>query len=159
MSYHASTQNGARPPGIYDAGVYPEGVPNPFVPNILPYPSQQHGGDWTRPVFDMPWVDRPHVTLGPPGNVYSNRRLGIGQTEGVMPMSPFKMAALGAVMIGAGTVLLGSSKWFVPHDVERARGQIGGAVEREMTGVGFAAGLVAFPAIWILAAIAARRRA
>jgi hypothetical protein len=68
---------------IYNAAEYPQGVPNPFVRNVQEYPSQQHGGDWTRPMFSMPWIDRPYNVEGPPGNVYSGAPVrGLGMNYG-----------------------------------------------------------------------------
>lgn len=63
---------------IYNAADYPAGVPSPFVRNVQEYPSQQHGGDWTRPVFTFPWKDNPHMVVGPPGNVYRGSLWGLG---------------------------------------------------------------------------------
>jgi hypothetical protein len=68
---------------IYNAAEYPQGVPNPFVRNVQEYPSQQHGGDWTRPMFSMPWIDRPYNVEGPPGNVYGGAPVrGLGMNYG-----------------------------------------------------------------------------
>lgn len=55
---------------IYNAAEYPEGVPNPYTPAVHPYPSFQHGADYTRPVFGMPWVPQPFNVLS-----------GVGQAE------------------------------------------------------------------------------
>lgn len=43
----------------YNPSEYPQGVPSPYVPRVHPYPSYAQGPDYTRPVFDMPFVPRP----------------------------------------------------------------------------------------------------
>jgi hypothetical protein len=47
---------------VYD-GPGPEGVPNPYVPQIELYPSYVHGADYTRPVFAQPFFLNPHNVL------------------------------------------------------------------------------------------------
>lgn len=47
---------------VYD-GPGPEGVPNPYVPQIELYPSYVHGADYTRPVFSMPFYRNPYNVL------------------------------------------------------------------------------------------------
>ncbi len=55
---------------MYNPAEYPQGVPNPYTPGYHPYPSFQHGADYTRPVFEMPYVRQPFNVLA-----------GVGQTE------------------------------------------------------------------------------
>jgi len=49
----------------YNPAEYPQGVPSPYTGNVHPYPSYEHGPDYTRPVFGRPFVRRPYnVTSG-----------------------------------------------------------------------------------------------
>jgi hypothetical protein len=48
---------------MYDPATTPQGVPSPFMPAVHPYPSYEHGPDYTRPVFDMPFVQRPYNVM------------------------------------------------------------------------------------------------
>jgi len=43
----------------YNPAETPQGVPSPYTPNVHPYPSYEHGPDYTRPEFRMPFVVRP----------------------------------------------------------------------------------------------------
>lgn len=48
---------------MYNAAEYPQGVPNPDVPDVSLYPTYEHGPDYTRAVFGHPWVERPFNVL------------------------------------------------------------------------------------------------
>lgn len=48
---------------MYNAAESPEGVPSPYHGAVHPYPSYEHGPDYTRPVFDMPFVRQPYNVL------------------------------------------------------------------------------------------------
>lgn len=54
----------------YNAAEYPQGVPNPNYPDVNLYPTYEHGPDYTRPVFGMPWMRMPYNVLS-----------GVGQTN------------------------------------------------------------------------------
>lgn len=48
---------------IYNAAEYPQGVPSPYRGQVHPYPSYEHGPDYTRPTFGMPYVRQPFNVL------------------------------------------------------------------------------------------------
>lgn len=50
-------------PSLYNAAEYPQGVPNPNYPDVNLYPTYEHGPDYTRPVFGMPWMRQPYNVL------------------------------------------------------------------------------------------------
>lgn len=70
---------------IYNAAEYPQGVPNPYTPAVHPFPSFQHGADYTRPVFGMPWVPQPFNVLSGLGQTQS----GAGKTVAVAGLAFF----------------------------------------------------------------------
>lgn len=43
----------------YD-GPYPAGVPNPYGIRVHAYPTRYHGPVYTRPMYALPWMDRPY---------------------------------------------------------------------------------------------------
>lgn len=86
----------------YDPSSYPQGVPSPWVPNVQEYPSPQHGGDYTRPMFGLPWVRTPYNVYGPPGNKYA-----LGQLAS-RPRSPWAHAAMGSAAVGLTTYAVGA---------------------------------------------------
>lgn len=52
----------------YNAEAYPQGVPSPYSGQVHPYPSYEHGADYTRPVFDMTFVRQPFNVLSGVGD-------------------------------------------------------------------------------------------
>lgn len=62
---------------IYNAAEYPEGVLNPYTPAVHPYPSFQHGPDYTRPYFGMPYVRQPFNVLSGLGEKGDQLKLAI----------------------------------------------------------------------------------
>jgi len=59
----------------YDPASTPEGVPNPFVPAVVPYPSVYKGPDYTRPMW-TPWVN-----VRNPAMVWGGAVNGLGATD------------------------------------------------------------------------------
>lgn len=52
-----------RPVHMYQPLTTPQGVPSPYHGAVHPYPSYEHGPDYTRPVFDMPFMQAPYNVL------------------------------------------------------------------------------------------------
>lgn len=51
-------------------GPFPDGVPNPYRPMLHSYPTRYHGPIYTRPMYALPWRERPDdftVTRGTEG--------------------------------------------------------------------------------------------
>ena len=65
----------------YD-GPYPQGVPNPFGVRFHAYPTRYHGPIYTRPMFSLPWMDRPYDFGVERGTA------GLGQDETAPAMIP-----------------------------------------------------------------------
>ena len=79
----------------YD-GPYPQGVPNPFGVRFHAYPTRYHGPIYTRPMFSLPWMDRPYdfgVERGTAG-------LGQETTPTPIPAAPEEVMP----MVGGETV-------------------------------------------------------
>ena len=48
-------------------GPVPSGVPNPFGPMLHSYPTRYHGPIYTRPMYKLPWFERPNDFAIEPG--------------------------------------------------------------------------------------------
>ncbi len=92
---------------MYQATAYPEGVPNPYRGAVHPYPSYEHGPDYTRPVFEMPYEPRPHNVLSGLGGPWLPQRNLVGAPT-VQPQPnpyyPHWPQALGGIKEQAGRV-------------------------------------------------------
>lgn len=65
-------------PYMYQPNSNPQGVPNPWEPAVHPYPSYEHGPDYTRPVFSMPFVNRPYNVRGVSGTELTRKSAAYG---------------------------------------------------------------------------------
>lgn len=74
----------------YNAAEFPQGVPNPNYPDVNLYPTYEHGPDYTRPVFGMPWMRMPYNVLS-----------GIGAEDGLFAEHKAKERAAFAKGVGA----------------------------------------------------------
>jgi hypothetical protein len=61
-----------------------EGVPNPLVPHVHPYPTRYHGPIFNQPQFTRPFVQNPYATAP-----YA----GLGETSTVSQLFPLVSAA------------------------------------------------------------------
>jgi hypothetical protein len=83
----------ALPPGIKSRGGQP-GVPTPYVSHVHPYPTRYHGGIWTRPVFEFPYVESPQAVFKPddfyPAGYarYPWAKQGPAGLSGLLPTTP-----------------------------------------------------------------------
>lgn len=85
-------------------GPYPRGVVNPYTAHVHPYPTRFHGGIYTRPVFDLPYVRSPHAVFKP-DDFYSY--YGV---KGVGGLGSFSSgSSLGNGSIGGNTLGLGAT--------------------------------------------------
>lgn len=96
-------------PDTYDPLRFPQGVPNPYGVRRHPYPSYEHGADYTRPVFAMPFMLNPFNVLEG-GAAYPTTVpdpvSGLGQYEGEDPLrGQMRIGAL----VGASLLSIGGS--------------------------------------------------
>ena len=77
-------------------GPYAQGVPNPYVAHVHPYPTRFHGGIWTRPVFGTPFVMNP-ASVFKPDDFYEY--YGV---KGIGGVGSFEGSSLGGSSLGLG---------------------------------------------------------
>lgn len=80
-------------------GPVPPGVPNPFTVMLHSYPTRYHGPIYTRPMYDLPWAERPNdFGVQPQMN-----GLGFDTSPAdvtIQPMEPWKVAVGIAAAVG-----------------------------------------------------------
>lgn len=83
----------------YDPLTYPDGVPNPYVATVEPYPSYVHGADYTRPQFAMPYVSAPHNVLRGVGSFMLPETAADRRNRGIVASAGFMAAVTGLLAI------------------------------------------------------------
>ncbi len=118
---------------IYD-GPYVEGVPNPYVPQIEIYPSYEHGADYTRPVFSMPFLRNPYNVISGLGADEGASYLGDkGWDRTVDEVAIMKGSVLGCVALAAVGGFIGGVA--SPAKRNAGTGILLGAIAGALTGL------------------------
>ena len=78
-------------------GPVPGGVPNPFTPMLHSYPTRYHGPIYTRPMYNLPYFERPNDFAIEPGLM----GLGADEPSGGIPDALKVIALLGIVGVVA----------------------------------------------------------
>lgn len=85
-------------------GPYQRGVANPYVAHVHPFPSRYHGAIYSRPVFGLPYVRRPHAVFKPDDFYEYYGVKGLGSVGGT-----FGGSSIGNGTIGGNTLGLGAT--------------------------------------------------
>lgn len=81
------------PLDFYDAK-QPAGVPNPYGPRLHSYPTRYHGPIYTRPMYSLPFVDRPYDFGVETGTA------GLGTTASPLPPIAVGLGVLAVLTLG-----------------------------------------------------------
>lgn len=118
-------------PNGYDRSSFPQGVENPFVPAVIPYPSNLHGSQWTYTRDGGRLMPAPYNVLGflkPKGDgPFTQEELDAADALGKRAAKVAALAGLTCIVVGASFALR-SKKWGDSKGQRMGTGAIAGAV-------------------------------
>jgi hypothetical protein len=97
---------------MYNAAEYPQGVPNPDVPDVSLYPTYEHGPDYTRAVFGEPFVRQPFNVMNGLGQSYAWRTTQDQATLAAQRYPQWATSGIGAIEIRRKPFYKAEAYWY-----------------------------------------------